>query len=105
MAKGLLNKPELLSAMLSGKYAVETACGKFISAHDLHQNAINVALESPEMRLNIVPPVKIADITTFRQCILNGIAHRKKEGLSISDEVCRIAIGIRAAIAASERGH
>lgn len=83
---GLLDKPRVLEAMLTGRYAVETAYGKFVGVYANNLEAMTAALDHDTMKMVVIPPIPENERATALQGCLNGVAKRKAEGRGIPPE-------------------
>jgi hypothetical protein len=77
---GLLDKPDLLTAMFTGRHTVETRSGEIVGIYDTRSAALSAVIEADEYSsASVTPPIPEPERANAIQGILNGIAKRKSE--------------------------
>lgn len=89
---GLLDKPWLLEAMLTGKHTVETRAGRLVGTYATHAEAFNASMDAVASSLTITPPAE--DTAHLKQCILDGVAKREAKGRPVPPETLKLKVRI-----------
>jgi hypothetical protein len=83
-AKGLLDRPDVLAAVLSGKYAVETCAGRFVGAYGTEGEAINAGLEDERaMSHTLTPPFVGEKRDEAIAAVLAGMGRHFRDGTPV----------------------
>jgi hypothetical protein len=89
---GLLDQPEILHAMLTGRTVVATMAGRLIGVYDSEGEALERAMrDDTPGRVSITPPAKPEQVEELQRRTLMAIARREREGRPFPEAIIAIA--------------
>lgn len=95
---GLLDQPDVLRAILDGRYAAHTRAGRLIGTYDTEGEAMRAVIDDHASRAAIAHPIPAAERAAAIQSVLIGIEKRQAEGLRpVSPATLALARELRAA--------